>query len=334
MRKQAGGSVAHAFNQLCSLSLNRVGVIRASPSSRAVAGLEDIDQTEHGAVGASDHEESADDDDEAGPADHELPPHGTAVGRVPVVVEPHGSHGLETHEGTEDGAHERDEAAEGGDAAGDAVGDDGGAEDAADPGAPVHEGVGGEVLRVSEEADEDVLGGQVGVEDHGDHQTGEGEAVGDLLHESTSGTESGRGDEGSAEVVDDDADDEVGADSDTTAKGERPDVLLGVPHLRGDGEVGWDTGESKDERGDGRHGLGKGGVTNELPVRLEVTGLRSSGRAVLDTSGDGDGEDGSEDGEHANPCEPADLAQSANAGNGERDDEGDGDKNRSTGPVR
>ena len=201
-------------------SLNRVGVVHASPRGRAVAGLEDIDQTEHGAVGAGNHEECADDDDEAGPADHELPPEGAAVGTVPVVVEPHGSHGLETHEGTEDGAHEGDETTEGGDTAGNAVGDDSGAEDATDPGGPVHEGVGGEVLAVAKGADENVLRSQVGVEDHGDHQTGKGEAVADLLHKGTGGAEGGRGDVGSAEVVDDNADDEVGANGDTTAKGE------------------------------------------------------------------------------------------------------------------
>jgi hypothetical protein len=189
------------------------------------------------------------------------------------------------------------------------------------------------VLGVAEQADEDVLRGQVGVEDHGDTETGERKTVGDLLHERTSGAESGRCDVGSAVVVDDDTDDEVCADGDTTAEGERPDVLLGVPHLRGDGEVGGHTSEGEDERGDGRHGLREGRVADELPVGGEVASLRSSGRAILNTSSDGDGEDGSENAEHANPREPADLAQCADAGNDECDEESDGDEDGRAGAV-
>ena len=151
-----GGSVAQA-----SLFSNRVGVVHASPRGRAVAGLEDINQTEHGAVGAGDHEECADDDDEAGPADHELPPQSAAVGCVPVVVEPHGSHGLETHEGTENGSHEGDEATESGDAGCDAVGDECNSTCAAQPSRPVLPGVCSKMLGASQDAYHEVFCGEL-----------------------------------------------------------------------------------------------------------------------------------------------------------------------------
>ena len=228
-------------------NLDRVGVVRARPGRSTIALGEDVDQTDDRAVCAGNHEEGTDDDDERGPADHELPAQGAAVRSVPVVVEPHGAHGLETHESTEDGTHERDETAESGNARGDAVGDESGGGDAGDPSAPVNNGVGGQVLGVAHDADEDVFGGQVGVKDHGDHQTRQGEAVGDFLHQSTGATESRAGNVASAVVVDDDADDEVSADGDTAAKVEGADVVSGVPHLRGDGEVGGHTGEGEDE---------------------------------------------------------------------------------------
>jgi hypothetical protein len=322
-----GGTVA------LPASLNRVGVVRASPRRRAIAGLEDINQAKHRSVGASDHQESTDDDHKAGPADHELPPHSAAVGSVPVVVEPHGTHRLETHESTEDGTHERDETTEGGDAAGNAVGDEGGATDAAEPRNPVDHAVGGEVLGVAECADEDVFGGQVGVQDHGDTQTGKRKTVGNLLHERTGRSESRRGNIRSTVVVNNNADDEVGANGDTTAEGERPDVLLRVPHLRCDGEVCGYTGEGEDEGRDSRHSLGEGRVTEEFPVRGEVSSLGSLSRAILNASGDSHTEDGGEDGEHADPGEPADLAQCADAGNTESDDGGDCDEDGGAGTV-
>ena len=189
------------------------------------------------------------------------------------------------------------------------------------------------MLGVAHDADEDVFGGQVGVKDHGDHQTRQGEAVGDFLHQSTGATESRAGNVASAVVVDDDADDEVSADGDTAAKVEGADVVSGVPHLRGDGEVGGHTGEGEDEGADGRHGLVEGRVADKLPVGLELSGLGSSGGAVLDTSGDGHGEDGSENAEHADPGEPTDLAQGSDGCEGQSDDSCDRDEDGSAGAV-
>lgn len=189
------------------------------------------------------------------------------------------------------------------------------------------------MLGVAHDADEDVFGGQVGVEDHGDHQTGQGEAVGDLLHEDTGTAERRAGNVASAVVVDDDADDEVGSDGDTTAQEERAGVVSGVPHLRGDGEVGGHTSKGEDQRADGRHGLVKGGVADKLPVGLEVSGLGSGGGAVLDTSGDGHGEDGSEDTGHADPGERADLAEGSDGCEDQGDDSCDSHEDRSASAV-
>lgn len=189
------------------------------------------------------------------------------------------------------------------------------------------------MLGVAEGADEDVLGGQVDVQDHGDHQAGKGEAVGNLLHEDTGGSEGRRCDEGTAEVVDDDADDEVGSNSNATAKSERVGVVLGVPHLGSDREVCRYTSEGEDDRADGRHGFSEGRASNEHPVGSEVSGLGSSSGALLKTGSDGDGEDGRKNREHADPREPGDLAESANAGNAEADDSSDCDEDGSAGPV-
>lgn len=78
-----------------------------------------------------------------------------------MVVQPHATHGLEADECAEQGADERDEAAEDGDGAGDDVRDAGAAAGAADPGGPVDCGVARKVSGAAQEADEEVLGGEL-----------------------------------------------------------------------------------------------------------------------------------------------------------------------------
>lgn len=77
---------------------------------------------------------------------------------MPVVKQPHTAHGLEALKGSEERTDKGYKAAKDGDTARDDVGDDGHAKGTAKPGGPVGQGVGGEMLGASEEADEGILG--------------------------------------------------------------------------------------------------------------------------------------------------------------------------------
>lgn len=141
---------------------NGVGVVGAREGDRSPGLLVGLHDADDGAVGAGDHEEGAADDDEDAEADHGDPARPLLeLAGAPVVVEPHAAHRLEGEEGAEDGADERDEAVEDRDRARDEVRDDGDASGAAEPGDPVLGRVGREMLGAAEEADEDVLGGQL-----------------------------------------------------------------------------------------------------------------------------------------------------------------------------
>lgn len=78
-----------------------------------------------------------------------------------MVVQPHAAHGLERQESTEEGTDERYQAIENGNGACNDVGDNGDACSAGEPDAPVLHGVFGQVTRSTEQANEDVLGGQL-----------------------------------------------------------------------------------------------------------------------------------------------------------------------------
>lgn len=60
----------------------------------------------------------------------------------------------------------------------------------------------GKVMRVAEEADKEPLGRQVGVDDRGGEESGQGEAVRDALEEDAGGAERGRRDVLSGVAVD------------------------------------------------------------------------------------------------------------------------------------
>lgn len=142
---------------MCS---NGIRVIGTRPRRGTTFLAVRIDDAHHGAVSASDHKESSDNDHERSPEDAELPLP-VAVALVPVVVEPHSGHGLEGHESAEEGSDERHQALEDGDAAGDAVRDDGDGARAAEPGRPVLPCVGGKVFGTAQDAYHEVFGSQL-----------------------------------------------------------------------------------------------------------------------------------------------------------------------------
>lgn len=76
---------------------------------------------------------------------------------MPVIIEPHARHGLETHRGAEKCADQGYQVAEHGDRAGDDIGDKGHAARAANPHHPMDDRVGGQVARAAEDTDENVL---------------------------------------------------------------------------------------------------------------------------------------------------------------------------------
>lgn len=79
-------------------------------------------------------------------------------------MQPHEAHRLERHQSAKQGSYERDKAAEDWDGTCDDVGDQDAAASAAQPDDPVGDGVVGEVAGAAEEANEDVLGGELGGE--------------------------------------------------------------------------------------------------------------------------------------------------------------------------
>lgn len=99
-----------------------VRVVRARPWRSAVRS----DDTENRTIGTCDHDEGTSDDDKDGPANLE-PPLVVALTRASsgVVIEPHQSHGLEGHEGSQQRSNEGDETIEHWDTTANQVRDDG-----------------------------------------------------------------------------------------------------------------------------------------------------------------------------------------------------------------
>lgn len=160
------------------------------------------------------------------------------------------------------------------------------------------------------------------------NETGQGKTIGDLLDHGTGGTKSGGSNIRAAVDINNTADDNVGDGHASLADNERSSVVLGVAHLSSNGKVSGSASIGKDERRDSRDGLGEGSaLVDNLVVRLPGALLGSIGGSVLNTDGDGNSEDGSEKADQSNPSEPADAAQSSDAGKTEADDGGDGDEN-------
>lgn len=123
-----------------------------------------------------------------------------------------------------------------------------------------------------------------------DNQTRKSQTVADLLDGLSSGSESRRGDVGTAVVVDNNTDNDVDNSDDALAKDQSLLVVLGLSHLSSDGEEDGSSAVGKDESGDGRHGLGEGRGVEELVVGFPNTILGGKVGAVLNANGDGDDE--------------------------------------------
>lgn len=80
---------------------------------------------------------------------------------MPVVVQPHDTFWLEAEQSSEESTNKGDETSERRNTTGDAVCDDGSNGGASDPGRPMDDAVGCQVLGSSEESNEYVLGGDL-----------------------------------------------------------------------------------------------------------------------------------------------------------------------------
>ena len=94
------------------------------------------------------------------------------------------------------------------------------------------------------------------------------------------------------------------------------------------------TGKGKDQGADGSDTVDKSSAVGDanLLQRQPVT-CGSSGRAVLHTGSDSQGEESGEDGEETDPAEHRDLAEGGNERHAKDDDGGDSDKDGGAGAV-
>lgn len=139
-------------------ALNRVTVIRATPSRGAITLRKGINESNNRSVSTSNHEESSEHNNEDAPANHGRPSGRSTIVSGPVVVKPHNSLRLEAEKGAEECTDKGDEATESRNTRRDAVGDDGCDGSAADPSAPVRYRVGCQMAGATEDAEKDIFG--------------------------------------------------------------------------------------------------------------------------------------------------------------------------------
>lgn len=137
----------------------------------------------------------------------------------------------------EERADEAQQRVEDGDGLGDDHGEGPDAHDDADPGDGRDLGAADHVLGVAEHAREDVLGGDVAVDDAGDDDGRDGDAPDGLAHGlGAGGGEGGRGHVRADEDVDDDGGEEVQGRVGDLEEGEGLGPVLGLLELANDGE--------------------------------------------------------------------------------------------------
>lgn len=138
---------------------SRIRIVGARPRRASTILLVRIHDIDDRSVCTTDHEEEAGNDDEEAPSNHKIPLSSPRI--VPIVVQPHAAHRLETHESAEKRTDQRDQTAEDRNSTGDDVRDDRDTTRAGEPESPVTEGGIGQMVGSSEHTDEDVFGGDL-----------------------------------------------------------------------------------------------------------------------------------------------------------------------------
>jgi len=190
--------------------------------------------------------------------------------------------------------------------------DSGEADGAAEPRDPVHRRVLLQVLAVLQDADEEVLGGDVHVQHAGDKQPEETDAVGYFLQCWTRGSERWRSDPDAAPAVDDEGEAEVAGCYDQHATVQRFLVVVRVLHLGDDGQEGRGAAAGDEDGRRGVDALHECRRADGDVAEFEGTGLWCGGGSVAEGDADDDDQDRGVDGCEAHPCHPAEVLELAN----------------------
>lgn len=140
--------------------LHRVAVIGAGPRPCTSRLLERVNDVDNRPVRSRNRHEATQSNDEDAPRDHALPLP-VSVLSTPVVIQPHATSWLISEAESQESSDQRDEVSKHGDATSNHIGNKGRTTSAAKPSAPVDEGVGSQVLRSSQDTDEEVLSRQL-----------------------------------------------------------------------------------------------------------------------------------------------------------------------------
>lgn len=137
----------------------RVWIVCTRPSCRATRSLVAIDNTNDWAIRPGDRKKPTYNDDEYTPPSPEVP--WSSPWFAPVVVQPHATHRLKTHECTKEGSHKRNKSAKYRDCARNNVWYDRISGSAADPDHPMRGSAAREVNGAAEESQEEVFRGKL-----------------------------------------------------------------------------------------------------------------------------------------------------------------------------
>ena len=224
----------------------------------------------------------------------------------------------------EEGTDQTVQVAEDGDGLGDNPGDDPAGDAQTEPQADGLPAARVDQVGLCGQAEVDVLQTDVTVHDTGADDGGDGNAVGDLLHERAGGGE-GRGLDGITDiVVDDDTGGEVQADLEALEHEEGLLEVLGALHL-GDETEESDVGAvGEDNVGDGLEG--------SVQVGLDG-GLDHTAGVLLHGDGDHGDQDGAEDADERAERDPGHAAHSTGNGQHQRDEHADQGKDNGAGAV-
>ncbi|KAG9533402.1 putative amino acid transporter, partial [Aureobasidium melanogenum] len=146
-------------------------------------------------------------------------------------------------------------------------------------------------IGLAPDANVNILSGHVSVNDTGNDDGGDGNAVGDLANDGASRTNSGRLDVGTREAIDDDSDDDVKRTSASLQHAQGLGEISGVLHLRNETEVGDVGTEGNKDVGDSYNTSAERGHAR----RSDGVSVGASRR--IDSDANHSNEDGSRDGQ-------------------------------------
>lgn len=161
------------------------------------------------------------------------------------------------------------------------------------------------------------------VDDAGDDDGGDGDAVGDFADRGRGGTQGGGCDVCAGVAVDDDGGDDVHGRVTALEEEEGAWVVLRGVQLGDEGEEGDVSGIGEDDVGDGEEGRGKAAFQGGVDVVIRFG----------DANADHGDEDGTDDGNEGDDGEVGDLVERPRQGADDGDEEADDGKDNGAGAV-